>query len=92
MTGSIDLVLLTGASFDRTVSDAQDEIRAPNSILALITVPASTHVVNHSVGFVAGVETRLAFGTHVRVMPGVRLQGASGGWVVRPAVAAGWSF
>ena len=39
-----------------------------------------------------GVEGRVGLSDHVRVVPGLRLLAAGGGWTIRPAVGLAWEF
>ena len=52
----------------------------------------STRVVNYGVGPVVGVETRIALGDHVRVVPALRMSSAFAGWSVRPTAGIAWMF
>ena len=48
--------------------------------------------VEYTQGPMAGIEGRLALTEHVQLVPGFRLLGIGGGWVMRPAVGLGWTF
>ena len=39
-----------------------------------------------------GVEGRIRMGGKVDLVPGLRLHGAQGGWLIRPAVGLSWNF
>jgi hypothetical protein len=81
-----------------TVSGLFNQPSAPfgivptRSVSALTPFPRSTETVIYDIGPLAGVDARIAFGTHIRVTPGLRLSGVGSGWSVRPAIAIGWMF
>lgn len=95
LSDRVDLALVAGASFDRMVRDERYEvvISPPLSAFDVLSVgfsPHSTHVVQYQVSVLAGVETRVAVGHHLRLIPSVRMHGVSGGWALRPAFVVGW--
>jgi hypothetical protein len=59
-------------------------------------VPVSFRVSDESVSYSlqpqVGVEARIGMSEHVQLLPGLRLYGLEGGWVLRPAVGLGWTF
>jgi hypothetical protein len=57
----------------------------PNSAFRSTTISYGTRPL-------AGVEARIGFTSHVRLIPGVRLQGITEGWLLRPYVGLGWFF
>ena len=48
--------------------------------------------VSYDTGPLVGMDARLGLTDHVQVVPGVRLIGIAGGWLVRPAVGLAWRF
>jgi hypothetical protein len=48
--------------------------------------------VSYRAGPVAGVEARIWLTDQVQLVPGVRLHGLDGGWLVRSSVGLGWTF
>jgi hypothetical protein len=77
----VDLVLVTGASFDRMITDERYEIVISPPLFGVLDVgfgPNSVHVVQYHVGVLDGVETRLAVGEHLRLVPSLRIHGWSG--------------
>ncbi len=94
----IDVVLLAGASFNRTSVDRR--LRFDPSVLAgfppgsvTITVgPECTRTTTYDVGPLVGIETRVAFGDHVRLVPAFRMSSAGVGWSLRPTVGINWMF
>lgn len=103
VSGRIDLVLAAGAAFNRTVVEQRVRIE-PGTLPGIPGFPAgfpgfpldlfasSTRVVNYGVGPVVGVETRIAVGDRLRVVPAVRMSSAFGGWSVRPTAGVVWMF
>ncbi len=93
-----ELVLLGGITFDRT----RIEERRSFDLLLPANFPGasiifgpnlqSTNVVTYDVEPIVGVEGRIAFGDHLRVVPGVRLSGVAAGWSIRPTAGIAWTF
>ena len=48
--------------------------------------------VEYGAGPVVGFEAHIGYGTHFLIIPGVRMHGLPATWLVRPTIAAGWSF
>jgi hypothetical protein len=61
---------------------------ASSSILA----PSAVESVQYGTGPLVGVEVKIGVGDHLDVIPGVRMHGLPASWLVRPAVAVGWTF
>ena len=103
VSGRIDLVLAAGAAFNRTVVEQRVRIE-PGTLPGIPGFPvgfpgfpldlfaSSTRVVDYGVGPVVGVETRIAVGDRLRVVPAVRMSSAFGGWSVRPTAGIVWMF
>ena len=53
---------------------------------------ASRQSVRYGAGPVVGLEAHIGYGEHFAIIPGVRMHGLPGSWLVRPSVGAGWSF
>ena len=92
--GSVDLVYLGGVAFSRQRTEITQNFPTilglfaplpPNSAFRTTTISYGTHPL-------AGVEARIRFTSHVRLIPGVRLQGIADGWLLRPYVGMGWFF
>jgi hypothetical protein len=93
VNGSIDLVYLGGLSFSRERTEISQTF--PTVLAALLPVPRGefrTTTIDYSVRPLAGVEARIALTSHVRLIPGVRLQGRLDGWLLRPYAGLGWFF
>lgn len=92
--GSVDLVYLGGVAFSRERTEITQNFPTilglfaplpPNSAFRSTTISYGTRPL-------AGVEGRIKFTSHVRLIPGVRLQGIADGWLLRPYVGLGWFF
>lgn len=91
--GNVDLVYLGGVAFSRERVEVRQNF--PTAIALLAPVPNGSFrstTINYGTRAVAGIEARVAFTSHVRLMPGVRLQGIADGWLLRPYVGLGWFF
>ncbi len=90
----VNLVYLGGVAFNRVVEEIT--FRFNRRPLGLI-VPTSTRTVSYDVGPVVGMEARIGLTDHVRLVPGIRLQGVGGtttqgGWLLRPSAGLAWQF
>jgi hypothetical protein len=92
--GSVDLVYLGGVAFSRQRTEISQNFPTilglfaplpPNSAYRSTTISYGTRPL-------AGIEARIRFTSHVRLLPGVRLQGIADGWLLRPYVGLGWFF
>jgi hypothetical protein len=89
--GSIDMVYLGGLVFSRERVDVTQTF--PTVIRAL--VPSGgfrTTLIDYGTRPLVGVESRIRMTSHMRLMPGLRLQGVGDGWLLRPYVGLGWFF
>ena len=94
---SSDLAFLGGLAFTRQVTDVDfslgSVIPVPGlGIPVLPPIRLETRTVDYDVEPVVGVEGRIGLTEKLRIVAGVRLQGLSGGWLVRPALGLGWFF
>ena len=48
--------------------------------------------VQYGTGPVAGIEAHIGYGDHLSIIPGFRMHGLPNAWLLRPAVAVGWTF
>jgi hypothetical protein len=101
MTSRVSVVLLAGATFNRTATDERVRYTLersplppgfPGIVPGLRRPDLTTHSVVYDVGPLVGLDVRLAFGDHLAVVPGVRLSGLQGGWSIRPGAALAWTF
>jgi hypothetical protein len=94
VTKRFGLKYLAGIAFGRTSQDI-DIVYEPIPRLApVITVPAraSSSATTYDVGPFVGVEGEIGLTEHVQLVPGFRLHGVEGGWLLRPSVGLGWNF
>jgi hypothetical protein len=88
------LAYLGGAAFGRTTSDVEITylISRPSILPIPPIAPTITESIAYDVQPMVGVEGRIRMGGTVDFVPGLRLQGTSGGWLIRPAVGLAWAF
>jgi hypothetical protein len=90
--GSIDLVYLGGVAFSRQ----RLEITQTFPTLIALFAPGGgtfrTTTIDYGTRPLVGVEARIGLTAHVRLVPGIRLQGLSAGWLLRPYAGLGWVF
>ena len=92
LTSRVALVYVAGMGFFRSEYDYENSLDFL-PLRALLTIPAlRTETVTYGVKPLAGVESRVRLLDHVDLVPGVRLQGLEGGWLVRPSIGAAWNF
>jgi hypothetical protein len=91
LSSKFSLSYLGGLSFGRTTREIEfafQPIRFP-----IVTIPnLVTETTTYDVGPVVGLEGRIVLTEHVQLVPGVRLHGVEGGWLLRPAIGLGWVF
>jgi hypothetical protein len=97
LSESVSLVYLGGVSFQRTTQEIEFEFQPLPTPLPGLTFPTiyplpTTETVSYRAGPVAGVEARIWLTDQVQLVPGVRLHGLDGGWLVRSSVGLGWTF
>lgn len=90
--GSVDLVYLGGIAFSRQ----RTEITQTFPTLLALFAPGGgtfrTTTINYSARPLVGAEARIGLTSHVRLIPGIRLQGLAEGWLLRPYAGLGWFF
>lgn len=91
VTSRFAMQYLGGIAFTRTSTGfTYNATGVPNVFAAL--VPRSSRAIDYGVAPVVGAEARIGVTDHLQLVPGIRLQTISGGWLVRPAVALAWAF
>jgi len=92
--GSAELVYLGGVAFSRQRTEITQNF--PTILQLLAPLPPNSAFRSTTISYgtrpLAGVEARIGFTSHVRLIPGVRLQGIAEGWLLRPYVGLGWFF
>ena len=94
LTPKVSLVYVGGAGFRRSTSEVAISFDLPPFLGIPIIRPSSsvTSSTTYGVGPFVGVESRIGLTDHVQLVPGVRLHGVTGGWLLRPSVGLGWNF
>lgn len=64
----------------------------PISPVGLALPSSRVETVQYGAGPVVGFEAHIGYGTHFTIIPGIRMHGLPASWLVRPSIAAGWSF
>ena len=92
--GSVDLVYLGGMAFSRQRTEISQDFPTILGLIAPLPPNSAFRSTTISYGArpLAGIEARVRFTSHVRLIPGVRLQGIADGWLLRPYVGLGWFF
>ncbi len=90
------MVYLGGVAFGRTNNEVEISYSISRSILPIAQIPSIAPIVNESITYdvqpMVGVEGRIRMGGKVDLVPGLRLHGAQGGWLIRPAAGLSWNF
>jgi hypothetical protein len=93
VSGSVDLVYLGGVAFTRDRVEISQTF--PTILRVFAPVPGGsfrTTVINYGVHPLVGAEARIRMTSHMRLVPGIRVQGVDGGWLMRPYAGLGWFF
>jgi hypothetical protein len=90
ITRRFALVYLGGVGFYRRSLEYDYSYGGPLPLGLSGIFPYSSRSITYGAGPSAGIEARVGLTDHVRIVPGVRIQGLEGGWLVRPAVALAW--
>lgn len=89
---SVDLIYLGGLVFSRQRVEMSQTFPTVLRIFAPGGGTFRTTVIDYSTHPLAGAEARVALTTHLRLLPGIRVQGHASGWLVRPYAGLGWFF
>ena len=94
LSSRVSMVYLGGVAFGRTSTEVEITYTFPRqTILPLPPIPPLTNEsISYDVQPMVGVEGRIRMGGKVDLVPGLRLHGAQGGWLIRPAVGLSWNF
>ena len=94
ISSRVSMVYLGGVAFGRTSNEV--EITYSFGRSTILPIPSIAPLVNESITYdvqpMVGVEGRIRMGGKVDLVPGLRLHGAQGGWLIRPAVGLSWNF
>lgn len=105
--GRVDLVFVAGAAFNRTEIERRYRFEPvvppgfpgfpgipglPPRPVLIDFEPQVTRLISYGVRPLVGIEARIAFGNHLRVVPGFRMSSVGVGWSLRPIVGVAWMF
>ena len=89
----VSLVYLGGVGFHRATSITEWSFERYAALpFAILPSPSRQEVLLHSVQPLVGFEARIGLTDHVQLVPGIRMHGVSGGWLIRPAAGLAWQF
>lgn len=92
VSGSVDLVYLGGIAFSRQRIEITQTFPTFLALFAPGGGAFRTTTIEYGTRPLVGAEARIALTSHVRLVPGIRLQGLGGGWLLRPYAGLGWFF
>ena len=90
--GSVDLVYLGGIAFSRQRTEITQTFPTLFAVFAPGGGTFRTTTITYSARPLVGAEARIGLTSHVRLVPGIRLQGLAEGWLLRPYAGLGWFF
>ena len=89
----VDFIYLGGVAFSHQRIEISQTF--PTAVLGPLFPPTTrfrTTVIEYSARPLVGAEARIALTSHVRLIPGLRLQALPNGWLLRPYAGLGWFF
>jgi|ERR1051325_12083328 hypothetical protein len=92
VSGSVDLVYLGGVAFSRERIEITQTFPTVLRVFAPGGGSFTTTATSYGTHPLVGVEARIRMTSHMRLLPGIRVQGVEGGWLMRPYAGLGWSF
>ncbi|HEY3092354.1 MAG TPA: hypothetical protein VGJ52_04625, partial [Vicinamibacterales bacterium] len=90
--GSVDLVYLGGLAFSRQRTEITQTFPTVLALFAPGGGSFRTTTINYGTRPLVGAEARISLTSHLRLVPGIRLQGLGEGWLLRPYAGLGWFF
>ena len=94
ISSRVSMVYLCGVAFGRTSNELEITYTFPRQ--TILPLPPISPLINESISYdvqpMVGVEGRIRLAGKVDLVPGLRLHGAQGGWLIRPAVGLSWNF
>jgi hypothetical protein len=98
ISSRVSMVYLGGVAFGRTSNEVEVTYTFGRSTIlpTILPLPPIPPLINESISYdvqpMVGVEGRIRLAGKVDLVPGLRLHGAQGGWLIRPAVGLSWNF
>jgi hypothetical protein len=98
ISSRVSMVYLGGVAFGRTSTEVEISYTFGRSTIlpTILPLPPIPPLINESISYdvqpMVGVEGRIRLAGKVDLVPGLRLHGAQGGWLIRPAVGLSWNF
>jgi len=98
ISSRVSMVYLGGVAFGRTSNEVEITYTFGRSTIlpTILPLPPIPPLINESISYdvqpMVGVEGRIRLAGKVDLVPGLRLHGAQGGWLIRPAVGLSWNF
>jgi opacity protein-like surface antigen len=94
VSSRVALVYLAGMAFYRTTHESEFTWDGPRFGIGfpIVFPPFDTKTVTYGVRPLAGFEARIELTDHVELVPGLRLHGLEGAWLLRPALGLAWMF
>ena len=100
VSGSVEIVYLGGIAFSRERSVMTHIVSPvlrttappPTAVVLLPTTTFRSALIQYDTRPLVGMEARIGLASKLRLVPGLRLQGLSNGWLLRPYVGLGWFF
>ena len=90
--GSVALVYLGGLAFSRQRTEITQTFPTVLALFAPGGGSFRTTTINYGTRPLVGAEARISLTSHLRLVPGIRLQGLGEGWLLRPYAGLGWFF
>jgi hypothetical protein len=88
ITRGFSLAYVGGIAFGRTTT----EVEVSYVPVRPTILPSVSEAITYDIGPMVGVEGRIRMGRQVELVPGIRLHGNQGGWLIRPAIGLAWTF
>lgn len=91
--GNVEVAYLGGVAFSRERIEITQTF--PTVLRVLLPAPGGsfrTTAITYGARPLVGAEARIGLTSHVRLIPGLRLQGLADGWSLRPYAGLGWFF
>lgn len=92
ITPRVSMVYLGGLVFARVSRSIRSSFDFVPVAASIYRPTYETKTVDYGRGPMGGLEARINLTDHAQLVPGVRLLAIEDAWIMRPAIALGWSF